>query len=135
MNHNFSSVIPVIDLFAGPGGLGEGFASIGRNEGKEFFQISLSVEKNPSAHATLLLRSFFRQFPHNNVPPEYYSFLRGDMSSEELFIFYPDEAARAREEVWCAELGSGDEFKGDNLAVSIPAETEFYPGKINLPLS
>lgn len=135
MNNNVSSVIPVIDLFAGPGGLGEGFASIGRNDGKEFFQIRLSVEKNSSAHATLLLRSFFRQFPHDNVPPEYYSLLRGDMSAEDLFIFYPHEAARAREEVWCAELGSGDEFKGDNLALSIPAGPEFYPGKINSPLS
>ena len=135
MNYNVSSVIPVIDLFAGPGGLGEGFASIGRNEGKAFFQIRLSVEKNPSAHATLLLRIFFRQFPHNNVPPEYYSLLRGDMNLEELFIFYPDQAARVGEEVWCAELGSGDEFKGDNLVLSIPAGAEFYPGEIKLPLS
>jgi len=107
---NNSLVIPVIDLFAGPGGLGEGFASIGRNGGKEFFRIRLSVEKNPSAHATLLLRSFFRQFAHDNVPPEYYAFLRGEISVDDMFIIYPDEAERAREEVWCAELGSGDEF-------------------------
>ncbi|MFH1950023.1 MAG: DNA cytosine methyltransferase [Pseudomonadota bacterium] len=110
MNHKNSSAIPVIDLFAGPGGLGEGFASIGKNEGKDFFRIRLSVEKNPSAHATLLLRSFFRQFPHNNVPSEYYAFLRGEISLDDMFIIYPAEAERAREEVWCAELGSGDEF-------------------------
>lgn len=110
MNNNISYAIPVIDLFAGPGGLGEGFASIGRGENKDFFQIRLSVEKNPYAHATLLLRSFFRQFPYNDVPPEYYAFLKSEISLDDMFIAYPAEAVRAREEVWCAELGSGDLF-------------------------
>lgn len=47
----------VIDLFAGPGGLGEGFASL--NEGKTF-KIVHSAEMEESAHRTLTLRSFFR---------------------------------------------------------------------------
>lgn len=47
----------VIDLFAGPGGLGEGFASF--NNGKSF-SIATSVEMESSAHQTLSLRSFFR---------------------------------------------------------------------------
>jgi DNA (cytosine-5)-methyltransferase 1 len=48
---------PVIDLFAGPGGLGEGFASL--NEGKTF-KIAVSAEMEASAHKTLTLRAFFR---------------------------------------------------------------------------
>ena len=47
----------IIDLFAGPGGLGEGFASYA--EGK-VFQIAVSAEMESSAHQTLTLRSFFR---------------------------------------------------------------------------
>ena len=49
--------IDVIDLFAGPGGLGEGFASL--DDGRKF-KIAVSVEMEASAHQTLMLRSFFR---------------------------------------------------------------------------
>lgn len=47
----------VVDLFAGPGGLGEGFASYG---GGDKFEIVLSAEMEESAHKTLTMRSFFR---------------------------------------------------------------------------
>jgi DNA (cytosine-5)-methyltransferase 1 len=47
----------IIDLFAGPGGLGEGFATL--NEGSTF-KIVVSAEMEASAHQTLTLRSFFR---------------------------------------------------------------------------
>ena len=47
----------VIDLFAGPGGLGEGFSAL--NGGKTF-EIAVSAEMEASAHKTLVLRSFFR---------------------------------------------------------------------------
>ena len=50
--------IPVIDLFAGPGGLGEGHASF-EDSGKKPFKIVLSIEKDPTAFETLKLRSFF----------------------------------------------------------------------------
>lgn len=47
----------VVDLFAGPGGLGEGFASY---DGGDKFRIVLSAEMEDSAHKTLTMRSFFR---------------------------------------------------------------------------
>jgi DNA (cytosine-5)-methyltransferase 1 len=47
----------VIDLFAGPGGLGEGFASL---SGGDAFEIVVSAEMEESAHKTLTLRSYFR---------------------------------------------------------------------------
>ncbi|MBP8297105.1 MAG: DNA cytosine methyltransferase, partial [Burkholderiales bacterium] len=50
--------IDVIDLFAGPGGLGEGFGSL--DNGKSF-RIVVSAEMEESAHKTLTLRSFFRK--------------------------------------------------------------------------
>lgn len=49
----------VIDLFAGPGGLGEGFAGLCR-EDRHPFDIVISAEKDAAAHATLRLRSFLR---------------------------------------------------------------------------
>ena len=100
--------IPVIDLFAGPGGLGEGFASLGRPEGTLRFDIRLSIEMDPIAHQTLELRAFFRQFDHGNAPTDYYDHLRGELSRDELFNKHPQQAAAARNEAWHAELGKID---------------------------
>ena len=51
----------VIDLFAGPGGLGEGFASLNDDKtDSKIFSIAVSAEMESSAHETLTLRSFFR---------------------------------------------------------------------------
>jgi DNA (cytosine-5)-methyltransferase 1 len=100
--------IPVIDLFAGPGGLGEGFCSLGRPEGTPRFAIRLSIEKDCIAHRTLELRAFFRQFPHGLAPNEYYRYLRGQLTREELFQALPKQAAAATHEAWQAELGVVD---------------------------
>ncbi|WP_202923804.1 DNA cytosine methyltransferase [Pontibacter fetidus] len=97
--------IPVIDIFAGPGGLGEGFSSLLGEENQRVFTISLSIEKDSEAHKTLTLRSFFRQFPIGEVPEDYYSFVRGEISIEELYRRYPDEASIAIHEAWQATLG------------------------------
>lgn len=48
--------IPVVDVFAGPGGLGEGFA--GHRSGR--FEVGLSAEMESSAHSTLRLRAYMR---------------------------------------------------------------------------
>lgn len=98
--------IPVIDLFAGPGGLGEGFSALGQDEGRRRFKIHLSIEKDPQAHQTLELRAFYRQFPHGRAPEKYYQHLRRELSRQELFNAYPDESRAARDEAWCQELGS-----------------------------
>lgn len=109
--------IPVVDLFAGPGGLAEGFSSI-FDKKRRVFDIKLSIEKDLSAHKTLELRSFYRQFPIGNVPDEYYNLLKEtnlkerDKLREELFEKYKDEAENAKKEAWCAELG-GEEFSND----------------------
>lgn len=99
-----SDLIPVIDLFAGPGGLGEGF-SAARRRGRGMFRIALSVEKDPDAHATLMLRSFFRQFAGRHVPEAYYEYLRGELTRDDLYARYPAEAQLAAQEAWYAELG------------------------------
>ena len=81
--------IPIIDLFAGPGGLGEGFMSLKNKDNKSVFDIKLSIEKDINAHKTLTLRSFYRQFSKNGkaVPEEYYNVLKEvDLSKREILI-------------------------------------------------
>ena len=103
--------IPVIDLFAGPGGLAEGFSSIiWKNQ--KFFDIKLSIEKDENAHKTLELRSFCRQFPKDKLPEEYYAVLKEtDLRKREekkiqLFKKFDAEYAAAKKEAWLAELGN-----------------------------
>ncbi len=97
--------IPVIDIFAGPGGLGEGFCSLYDANGDRIFKSVLSIEMDDYAHQTLTLRSFYRQFPKDQAPDEYYEVLRGNIKVEDLFKAYPDEAENAKREAWKAKLG------------------------------
>jgi len=97
--------IPIIDLFAGPGGLAEGFSSRTDKDGIRIFDIKLSIEKDLFAHQTLTLRSFVRQFPFRKLPTEYYRFLKEEITISELYSFYPDEYAEAIKEAMLATLG------------------------------
>lgn len=75
----------VIDLFAGPGGLGEGFSAL--NEGKTF-SIAVSAEMESSAHKTLTLRSFFRHIKGDaKALAAYYDFCNSEIAPHpgELF--------------------------------------------------
>src|SRR5690242_6900241 len=98
--------IPIIDLFAGPGGLGEGFSAYTDSLREHRFRIALSIEKDPYAHQTLELRSFFRQF--DEPPDAYYDFLRGRITYPEMVRLHPKESANASREAWRAELGHPD---------------------------
>ncbi|MFN1215640.1 DNA cytosine methyltransferase [Chryseobacterium kwangjuense] len=102
-------MIPIIDIFAGPGGLGEGFSSLRDENGERIFKIKLSIEKDPYAHQTLKLRSFFREFNIGQVPDDYYAFVRGEITLNELYERHPDQAAAADIEACCGTLGVPDE--------------------------
>jgi DNA (cytosine-5)-methyltransferase 1 len=93
-----SAQVKIIDLFAGPGGLGEGFSAFKDNNGNHPFSIAVSVEKEASAHKTLQLRSFFRKFPEGKAPEEYYQYVLGKISRKQLFDTYPEQAEAACEE-------------------------------------
>jgi len=107
---NSVSSIPVIDIFAGPGGLSEGF-SVFKSAGHEHpFRVRLSIEKDPLAHQTLRLRAFVRQFAGCQIPSAYYDFLRDmatplDKRLRKLFNSHPQAAAQAKAETRLAELG------------------------------
>ncbi|MCY4297909.1 MAG: DNA cytosine methyltransferase [Flavobacteriaceae bacterium] len=102
--------VPIIDVFAGSGGLGEGFSKFGY-EGNSGFEIALSIENESNAHKTLELRSFFRKFTSNQVPKEYYSIMqekdlkKRDQLRQSLFEKYPQQAQKAKFEAWRITLG------------------------------
>ena len=105
-------VIPVVDLFAGPGGLGEGFSSYeapAEGGGRYApFSIALSIEKEAFAHRTLRLRSFFRLLRRNGQSLyQYYAYVSGTA----LFPFTPETRKfwdQAGEEALQLEIGVGN---------------------------
>ncbi|EPE2787361.1 DNA cytosine methyltransferase [Serratia marcescens] len=98
--------IPIVDLFAGPGGLGEGFSSL---ENGETFQIAVSAERDPIAHQTLRLRAFYRLLSRSkpDMLKDYYSFCNGTAKKP-----YSDKTKglwdEAGKEALCIEIGSID---------------------------
>ena len=113
IRENMNDNIPVIDLFAGPGGLGEGFSAFETGDKLRPFKICLSVENEKHAYQTLLLRSFFRQFLCGEVPEEYYMYIRQEILRNELFRAYPKEADLSGKEAWMATLGEIDQKEVD----------------------
>lgn len=98
---------PVIDLFAGPGGLGEGFSSC--KSGESRFRIIASAEKDPHAHETLTLRAYFRLLGsyYPEYLSDYYDFLNGisELPWTERSYHVWQEAA---EEALLVELGTDE---------------------------
>jgi DNA (cytosine-5)-methyltransferase 1 len=117
--------IPVIDLFAGPGGLSEGFSRHGEEDWQRFlsgieegqshrppkarFRVALSVEMDHFAHQTLELRALVRKLKAQQKEDTFHRFLQRRLSREELFALAGSAGTEAHEEAWCATLGKLDE--------------------------
>lgn len=96
---------PVVDLFAGPGGLGEGFASATGEKGKPRFDSVVAIERDEFSHQTLLLRHFLRRFPSDALPDNYYKFLRGEIDRAELYRRHKAEFEEASKSALKISLG------------------------------
>ena len=114
--------VPVIDVFAGAGGLSEGFAAWPDRERPDF-HVALAVEMDEAAAQTLRLRAFFHSFPPSEVPAEYYRFVRSPASEPALGAVVAGETGtppdmsrspRGCGDVWCTELG-GQGFNAAEL--------------------
>lgn len=99
------SAYPVVDVFAGPGGLGEGFASLRDERGKSRFRSVASFERDEFSHQTLLLRHFFRSFPEDEVPDGYYDYLKGRVELNELYRRHEAEFSHAKRSALKVSLG------------------------------
>jgi DNA (cytosine-5)-methyltransferase 1 len=94
----------IVDLFAGPGGLAEGFSQVRREDGSRPFKVVLSVEMEPSAHRTLRLRAFLRQFG-GSFPHEYYDWLRDEGDEPDWEALYPLQWRTSCDEALNLKLG------------------------------
>ena len=90
--------LPVVDIFAGAGGLGEGFARAG-------FEVALSIEKDQTACKTITLSKYYNLFKNNDVPEDYYSYITGKISFEKFLDNQDKNWKIAKGKVFCATLG------------------------------
>lgn len=97
----------IVDLFVGPGGLGEGFASL-RVGDHSPFQIGISVEKETSAHRTLTLRAFFRAYAqkHGVLPKPYIDFHSGQSAEPDWSTVDAAAWDHTTSEARCLKLGT-----------------------------
>jgi DNA (cytosine-5)-methyltransferase 1 len=109
--------IPVIDLFAGPGGLNEGFSRLGESIKSPAFTTIASIEMESSACSTLRLRGAFRKMLRDGeVEEDYYRFVRGEIEWKEFESNETVKAAleHAVGEVHQVELGV-DQDESDEI--------------------
>ena len=99
---------PLVDVFAGPGGLGEGFSSLQRHGSHPCFRNVVSIEQDEFAHRTLLLRHFIKAFRENQVPRDYYRYLKGGISLDELYRAHPVEKTHADKTAIRLSLGAAN---------------------------
>jgi DNA (cytosine-5)-methyltransferase 1 len=97
----------IVDLFAGPGGLGEGFASL-VEDGHVPFRIGISVEKEASAHRTLMLHTFLREYRarHETLPDQYINFHAGLVPEPDWSTVDAEAWGLAIDEARALELGT-----------------------------
>ena len=98
-------MIGIVDVFAGCGGLSEGFSRLNRN-GTFPFDVRLHIEKEKAPIRTLHLRTFYHQFRESETPDSYYAYVRGQIDREDLFRNHPAEASEAERRCLQVELGN-----------------------------
>ena len=81
-------MINFIDLFAGAGGLSEGFVSNGYNA-------VAHVEMNSEACNTLKTRACYYYLKNNDRINKYYDYLKGKIDREELYNSVPDTVTKS----------------------------------------
>lgn len=90
-----------IDLFAGCGGLSEGFISTG-------FSVAACLEKDPCACETLRTRLMFHELKALGKLEWYYRYVRDEVSREVILKRFPDVADTIEARVIQRELGEHD---------------------------
>jgi len=101
--------IGIVDLFSGPGGLGEGFAAAGRELG-DVVRIALSVENDLHAFETMRLRAFLRGHGED-FPTGYHKALNDGKPLPDWSTMHLRRWKRACSETMRATLGGEGTFE------------------------
>lgn len=110
MNKNDNHGYSFIDLFAGAGGLSEGFVNVG-------FKPVAHIEMDYHASQTLKTRTAFHFLRQSNDLEKYYSYLAGAISKDELYALIPTEELAQVINKTMSEETMNDIYRGidDNL--------------------
>lgn len=100
-------MFPVVDLFAGPGGLNEGFSSVKDDKGEFVFETMASFEMDALACQTLRLRATYREILRSKGDMQpYYDYISGRKSWQEIFVGeFRKSYESAKSHVYQVELG------------------------------
>ncbi|MGM0930070.1 MAG: DNA cytosine methyltransferase [Actinomycetota bacterium] len=110
-------MFPVIDLFAGPGGLNEGFSSVRDEQGDFVFKTRASFEMDTPACQTLRLRATYRELVRSggDLGP-YFDYIQGTKTWQSVLTGDFKEAyLRAKAHVYQVELGEQNRPEVDNF--------------------
>lgn len=127
-----------IDLFAGAGGLSEGFIQAG-------FQIIGTVEKNNWACETLGTRHIYHQLKKNGFIDDYWkycelnlSYRRIKQNRDELYKKFPDIKEIVNKTIWKAEFGDpekeNDVSSSSEIIEKLEKSIKFYNADIEFIL-
>ena len=118
----------MVDIFSGPGGLGEGFSRVSRGAA---FKTLIAIEKDPHAVETLKLRAFYRAIALKNAPlPDGYLDLLQAKTTEardkamELIDLCPEWHDAVRE-VRCLELGKDNDLYHHEIRSRLDGRTDW----------
>jgi DNA (cytosine-5)-methyltransferase 1 len=118
--------VNVIDLFAGPGGLGEGFSNCKKDSP---FEIRMSVEFEKNAHKTLTLRAFYRKL-NSREKKEYFSYVESPSEEDKNINFeimtkkHSDKWEAALRETMYEPQALGNPGKWEKIKQGLPLEKE-----------
>lgn len=93
--------IDIVDIFAGPGGLGEGFSAVRNDSSERVFRIIASIEEKRAECKTLRMRSFYRKLSDLGHFNDYEKYLMNPTAGEleSLINRFPSEWEEANKEI------------------------------------
>lgn len=108
-------MIPVIDIFAGPGGLNEGFSQVRDAEGNRVFDIRGSFEMESRAIETLALRAAYRLFSEEEKGRRRYHAFLASGGQVDLRAEFPAAFQQAEKHVHQIKLGEDTRLESDRI--------------------
>lgn len=110
-------VFPIIDLFAGPGGLNEGFSSVRDENGDFVYKTMASFEMDSFACQTLRLRATYRELVRTRGDLEpYFDYIQGRKTWQSVLTGdFKDAYLAAKAHVYQVELGEANRPKVDDF--------------------